>query len=129
MTTLRVLLIGQTPESVDFSDPTLPPGMSAEIIYAGLAVALRDMADRGWTVDHCYIEPDESAVPLVERQLAAETYDCVVIGGGVRIPPSNLLLFEALINAIHRGAPKATIAFNSRPENTADAAARWLPVQ
>ncbi len=127
--TMRILLIGQQPESVDFSDPTLPPGMNAEIIYAGLAVALRQMADRGWHVDHCYILPDETAVPEVERQLAAGTYDCVVIGGGVRIPPSNLLLFEALINAIHRGAPKATIAFNSRPENTADAAARWLPGQ
>ncbi|MEO6340690.1 MAG: hypothetical protein ABIO39_11660 [Caulobacteraceae bacterium] len=129
MKTMRILLIGQQPESVDYSDPTLPPGMNAETIYAGLAVALRQMADRGWTVDHCYIQPDETAVPEVERQLGAETYDCVVIGGGVRIPPSNLLLFEALINAIHRGAPKATIAFNSRPENTADAAARWLPAE
>jgi hypothetical protein len=36
-----------------------------------------------------------------------------------------LLLFEAVINAVHRAAPSAFIAFNTRPEDTADAAARW----
>jgi hypothetical protein len=50
----------------------------------------------------------------------------VVIGGGVRIPPKNLLLFETLVNAVHKAAPNAAIAFNTRPEDTADAAARWL---
>lgn len=37
------------------------------------------------------------------------------------------VLFEAVINAIHRGAPAAAIAFNTRPDDSADAAARWLP--
>ena len=126
MTTPRILLIGQTPETVDFSDPTLPPGMSAESIHAGIAVALRQMAERGWNADLCAIAADDTAVPQVERQLAAQSYDCVVIGGGVRLPPSNLILFEALLNAIRRAAPKTAIAFNTRPENTADAAARWV---
>jgi hypothetical protein len=49
-----------------------------------------------------------------------------VIGGGVRIPPKNLLLLEVLINAVHKAAPGAAIAFNTRPEDSADAAARWL---
>jgi hypothetical protein len=29
--------------------------------------------------------------------------------------------------AVHRGAPVAAIAFNMRPEDSADAAARWMP--
>jgi hypothetical protein len=34
-------------------------------------------------------------------------------------------LFEAVVNAIHRAAPQTTIAFNSRPEDTGAATARW----
>jgi hypothetical protein len=36
------------------------------------------------------------------------------------------LLLEAVINAVHQAAPGAAIAFNTRPEDSADAAARWL---
>ena len=36
----------------------------------------------------------------------------VVIGAGVRLPPQGLALFEAVVNAVHRAAPAATIAFN-----------------
>jgi hypothetical protein len=66
------------------------------------------------------------AGPTLERQLASKSYGCVVIGAGVRLPPQSLRLFEVLVNAIHRAAPEAAIAFNSRPEDSADAAARWL---
>ena len=43
-----------------------------------------------------------------------------------RLPPKSLLLFEAVINAVHRAVPGAFIAFNTRPEDSADAASRWL---
>jgi len=33
---------------------------------------------------------------------------------------------EALVNAIHRAAPQTAIAFNTRPEDTGAAAARWI---
>ena len=123
----RVLIVGQQPETVDFSDPALPPGMTAEKIHAGIATMLSEMTARGWLADPCMIQPDETAGPAIERQLAGATYDCVVIGAGVRLPPRSLHLFEAVINAIHKGAPGAAIAFNTRPEDSADAAARWLP--
>jgi hypothetical protein len=41
------LLLGLDPETVDFSDPALPPGMSVEKIHAGIAVALKHFTDRG----------------------------------------------------------------------------------
>jgi hypothetical protein len=124
----RILLLGYDPQAVDFSDPALPPGMTAEKIHAGIEVALKQFASRGWEADLCYIRPDETAGPSVERQLASTRYDCVVIGAGVRLPPRRLAIFEAVINAVHKTAPGAAIAFNTRPDDSADAAARWLPV-
>jgi hypothetical protein len=125
----RVLLVGYDPETVDFSNSALPPGMSAEKIRAGLALALTQMTDRGWEGDLCLIRPDETAGQTVERHLASTNYACVVIGAGVRLPPQGLALFEAVVNAVHRTAPAASIAFNTRPEDSADAAARWLPAR
>jgi hypothetical protein len=124
----RILFVGQEPETVDFSDPALPPGFSAEKIHAGIAIAMRQMTERGWHADLCLVRPDDSAAPTVERQLTGKLYDAVVIGGGIRLPPKSLLLFEVLINAVHKAAPGTSIAFNTRPEDTADAAARWLKV-
>jgi hypothetical protein len=122
----RVLLLGLDPETVDFSDPALPPGMTVEKVYAGMAVAQRQFAERGWEGDVGLIRPDETAGPTVERLVTSKSYDCVVIGAGVRLPPRNLALFEVVINAIRKAAPGAAIAFNTRPDDSADAAARWL---
>jgi hypothetical protein len=122
----RVLFIGQQPETVDFTDPMLPPGTTAEKIHAGIALALKQMAERGWRADLCLIQPNETAGPEVERTLTAQAYDCVVIGAGIRLPPHSLSMFETVINAVHRAAPGAVIAFNTRPEDSAGAAARWL---
>ena len=124
----RILLLGYDPQTVDFSDPALPPGMTVEKVHAGIEVALKQFASRGWEADLCYIRPDETAGPTVERQLASTRYDCVVIGAGVRLPPRRLAIFEAVINAVHKTAPGAVIAFNTRPDDSADAASRWLPV-
>ena len=124
----RVLMVGYDPETVDYSDPALPPGLNAEKIHAGIAAAVKKFRDRGWEIDLGYLQPGETVGPTVERQLAAANYDCVVIGAGVRLPPNRLADFEAVVNAVHRAAPRAAIAFNTRPEDSADAAARCLRV-
>ena len=122
----RVLFVGQEPETVDFSDPALPPGLDAEKIHRGIAAGMKQMSERGWQADLCLVRPDESGRASLERDLQAATYDCVVIGGGIRIPPKSLLLFEALLNTVHKSAPDAFIAFNTKPEDTGAAAARWI---
>ena len=122
----RVLFVGQKPETVDFSDPALPPGFDAEKINAGIAVGVKAIEARGWQADTCMIAPDETAGPELSAKLSSATYDCVVIGGGLRLPPKSLVLFETVVNAVHKGAPGAAIAFNTSPPDTADAAARWL---
>lgn len=122
----RVLFIGQQPETVDFSDPALPPGFDAAKIHAGIALGMQQMADRGWAAELCLVPPDASATDLVTKQLSGKAFDCVVIGGGIRLPPNSLLLFERLVNAVHRAAPSTAIAFNTMPQDTGDAAARWF---
>jgi hypothetical protein len=122
----RVLFVGFDPATVDFSDPALPPGMTAEKIHAGIKLALADFEARGWHCQNCFIKPDETAIPTIERFLDGGVYDCVVIGAGVRLPPNRLVLFEAVVNLVHRMAPQAAIAFNTRPEDSGEAAARWI---
>ena len=122
----RVLLVGLQPEAVDYSDPALPPAIDAKKIWAGIDLALKQMTDRGWQADICLIQPDATAGLALERRLGATTYDCVVIGAGVRLPPKNLLLFETIVNTVHKAAPNTSIAFNTVPEDSANAAARWL---
>ena len=121
-----VLFIGQQPDTVDFSDPALPPGFDAAKIKAGIAIGMAQMAERGWDADLCLVAPDDTAVPQLQRQLHSKRYDCVVIGGGIRIPPNSLHLFERLLNTVHRLAPDAAIAFNTMPQDTAAAAERAL---
>ena len=122
----RVLFVGFDPATVDFSDPALPPGMTAEKIHAGIKLALADFAGRGWHAQNCFIRANETAIPTIERFLAGDAYDCVVIGAGVRLPRNRLVLFEAVVNAIHRMSPQAAIAFNTRPDDSGAAAARWI---
>lgn len=121
----RVLLIGIAPDAVDTSDPDLPPGTTQEGIAAGIDATLADMRSRGWEGGFCSILPDDSAEATVAASLA-EGWDCVVVGGGIRVPSANLPLFERVVDAVRRGAPRTPIAFNTRPDDTADAAERWL---
>jgi hypothetical protein len=83
----RILSVGQKPETVDFSDPSLPPGFDAEKINAGIALGVSKIEERGWQGDTCMITPDAAGSALLESALKGAAYDCVVIGGGLRLPP------------------------------------------
>ena len=122
----KVLLIGQTPDTVDYSDPALPPGLTAGKIQAGLDLARQSFVDRGWQGDLCIIDPDDAGIAQLTAQLAAVAYDVIIIGGGIRVPAKGLHLFETIVNIVHKTAPGAAIAFNTRPDDSADAAARWI---
>jgi phosphoglycolate phosphatase-like HAD superfamily hydrolase len=120
----RVLLIGIHPDAVDITDPSLPPGITHEKIAAGIEQTMADMRSRGWEAGFCSLRPETAQADVVAS--LASAWDCIVIGGGIRIPPPNLMLFEMILNTIIRRAPGTPVAFNTSPENSADAAARWL---
>ena len=125
----RVLLIGLKPEAVDFSDPDLPPRSTMDRIAAGIEATLSDMKGRGWEAAFCAILTDSSAETTIAASLT-ELWDCIVVGGGIRIPSRGLRLFERVINAVHRGAPGTPIAFNTSPTDTAGRRGKvvaWCP--
>lgn len=124
---IRVLLIGQKPETVDFSDPTLPFGSSVDAVRESVDTSLKALTDRGWHVDLLLVAPGDT----VEREIDSwirthDPYHCVVIGADIRLPPRNLRFFETVINTVHRYAPSTAIAFPGRPGESADSVLRWL---
>lgn len=123
--TAAVLFVGQAPNTIDFSEPGLPD-VTPDEIYAGAEAARRRLIDLGYDVAVCETDAGERAEEIVRACLQDRTYACVVIGAGIRLPPDNLRLFEIVVNAVHRHAPDAAIAFNVAPDDSADAALRWL---
>ena len=121
----RVLLIGVKPEAVDYSDPELPPGVDEAKVAAGIEATLADMRKRGWEAEFCAIAADNSAAATIAEALQ-NSWDCVVIGAGVRLPAANLRLFETVVNAVHLAAAGTPIAFNTEPNDSAEAVARRL---
>ncbi|WP_174361605.1 hypothetical protein [Nocardia paucivorans] len=76
--------------------------------------------------DYCQVALDEDPEGAIVAALTRKDYACVVIGGGIRTHEPLLGLFEKVINRVRQHAPAAAIAFNTGPEDCADAALRWL---
>lgn len=123
MTKTQVLVIGLEPDLVDFSTM---PDMNAEKVRAGLEADQARLAALGYEADLCLTDLGDTAADVVARKLSEKLFDCVVIGAGIRTIPAYFLLFEQLINVVHRAAPGARIAFNTRPSDTAEAVRRWV---
>jgi hypothetical protein len=122
----NVLSIGLDPTLIDFSQPGYAPGMTAEKVFAGIKSSEEELAGLGYSVQTCLTDFGETAEDVVRRVLMQKAFDCVMIGAGIRIVPSNLLLFEKLVNVVHEHAPKAKICFNTLPSNIAASIQRWI---
>lgn len=118
-----VLVIGLEPERVDFSTM---PDMNAEMVRAGLGADQARLAALGYEAELCLTDLGETAADAVARKLSEKPFDCVVIGAGIRAIPAYFLLFEQLVNVVHRAAPQARICFNTKPSDTAEAVQRWV---
>ncbi|ASG22926.1 hypothetical protein [Nitrospirillum viridazoti] len=125
--THRILIVGQDPDTVDFTAPGIIPGMTADKVRAGVTASKQSLEGQGYSCDNLYVQPAPAVAETeVAAALSRATYDVVVIGAGIRNPPANLILLETVLNTIHRVAPHSRIAFNTRPDDTDAAAVRWL---
>ncbi len=114
----RVLVVGL--------DPVRIPGWDPEPVVAAIARGQARFGDHGIEADLCLVALDENPEAAIVAALARKDYACVVIGGGIRKHEPLLKLFEKVVNLVRQHAPDAAIAFNSGPEDSADAALRWL---
>ena len=121
-----ILVIGLDPTLIDFSQPGYAPDMDAEKVLAGLKASDDELTRLGYSVQMCLTDFGETAEEAVRNRLEQEQFDCILIGAGVRTNPSNFLLFEKLINVVHKHAPQAKICFNTMPNDTAAAVKRWV---
>ena len=124
-----VLLIGLQPTLINFSDPAYAafPGMTAEKVQAGLDKDVAALNGFGYTAELCLVDFGATAQPVLRERLKSQSYDCVLIGAGVRLIAKNTPLFEKLINVVHEQAGKAKLCFNTGPTDSADAVRRWIP--
>lgn len=123
VTKAQVLVIGLEPSLVDFS---MIPDMNAEKVRAGLEEDQAKLGALGYEAELCLTDLGDTAENLVAAKLAEKSFDCVVIGAGIRTIPTYFLLFERLVNVVHRAAPGARICFNTKPSDTAEAVQRWV---
>jgi hypothetical protein len=74
-----------------------------------------------------YVGAGETAEAELAAALTRSDYECVMVGAGLRLISVHFLLFEKLINVVHRLAPAFTrICFNTQPSDTAEAVRRWV---
>ena len=124
----RVLIVGLDPDQLVLPDPHYGEGhWNASAIYAAIESGLEHLRARGYIAESCLTgRALPEAACTVEEHLRGREFDCIVIGAGVRVPEENFALFEAMVNQVHRLAPTAAIAFNTRPDDTEEAIRRSL---
>ena len=118
----RVVLIGWNPKVVDYSNW---PGLTPEKLTAALEADKNRLNDLGYETSLLFIEDAETAFGEVKNALDQASFDCVLIGAGVRTVAEHFIVFERLVNAVHESAPNAKICFNTNPGDTAEAVQRW----
>jgi hypothetical protein len=122
----RVLLVGLDPDIVDYSKSPVP-GLTAAKVRAAVEADSAKLESLGCSVTSLYVDDGKTAEGALTTALSAGAYDCIMIGAGLRIVPPYFLLFEKLVNVVHRYAPALTkVCFNTNPSDTADAVLRWV---
>jgi hypothetical protein len=120
----KVLLIGLEPKFVDYA--SLPVPLDAATLSKQLAADEKKLRDLGYDAGWLLIDRGETAEKVVTAKLQSETYDCILVGAGIRTIAPLFPLFEKLVNVIHEKAPRAKIAFNTEPDDTAKSVQRWV---
>jgi hypothetical protein len=119
----KVLAIGIDLAFLDF---TSMPQFSPEGFQSYIDMQLERVRAAGYDVVSCLIDFGDTAEEVATKALQSGQFDCVLIGAGLRQPGERLLLFEKIINLVHRHAPGACICFNANPADSLDAVLRWI---
>lgn len=122
----KVLLLGIHPKFIDVNLAT-STGWDANRVKAIAQEENNKLTDLGYEPQICFIDLGETAESVVSDRLSRENFDCIMIGAGVRLVPQHTVLFEKIINAVHKKAPPSSkICFNTNPGDSAEAVLRWV---
>jgi DNA-binding LacI/PurR family transcriptional regulator len=119
----KVLAIGIDPSFLDFSAMRQ---FTPEQFRQHIEAQVERVRATGYEVTLCLIDLGDTAEAVTAAMLKQHTFDGVLIGAGLRQPGERLLLFEKIVNLVHRLAPAASICFNSTPADTLEALQRWI---
>lgn len=86
----RVLVVGLDPTLVDFSDN---PNMNAEKVLSALKSEQAKLNAWGYDTQLCLTDLGKTAEDVVHQKLSEATFDCILIGAGIRTAPTHFLLF------------------------------------
>lgn len=120
----RILIIGEDPDGIKPEDH--PPGVTADGIRAALDRARARLLSQGHEAEILLTTSADRIAHELAGAVRGRHYDVLVIGAGLRVLPPMALHFERLMNAIREHAPGARLAFNTNPDDTAEAAERQL---
>jgi len=103
------------------------PGLTAAQVHDAVEADSAKLETLGYSVKLLYVDDGKTAEAVLADALMTRRYECIMIGAGLRAVPPYLLLFEKLVNIVHRHAPASTkLCFNSNPTDTAEAVKRWV---
>ncbi|ANK80192.1 MAG: hypothetical protein TEF_04865 [Rhizobiales bacterium NRL2] len=119
----NVVLIALHPDAVDYGRW---PGLDADQLRRQLEEQKHALEEEGVDAALCLVDSARTASEAVTEALDRRPYDCVVIDAGLRADDERFPLFEKVVNLVHEHAPTANICFNTGPEDTVNAAQRWL---
>lgn len=122
----KVLLIGIDPKLIDPNLSTAT-GWDANRVRAAAQDANKRLVELGYELQSCLLDPRGTDESVVSDTLSREKFDCIMVGGGVRVLSQNTILFEKIMNTIHQKAPPSSkICFNTNPADTVEAIFRWV---
>lgn len=120
----KILIVGEDPASLKPQD--LPPGVTPRGILQALNDARGALQSQGHDAQILLTTSAERIADELAEAVRGRRFDVLVIGAGLRTLPPMATHFERLMNAIREHAPDARLAFNSKPDDTAEAAERQL---
>jgi hypothetical protein len=77
------------------------PGLTAAKLRAAVDAESARLETLGYSVKSLYVDDGKTAEAVLTDALTNSTYDCIMIGAGLRVVPPYFLLFE-VINVVHQ---------------------------
>ena len=122
----EVLVIGLDPAVIDFTEDAYraQPGLDARMLHDALDHDRQILEGAGYRVALCMVDLGETACDTVTARLAGGPFEFIAVGAGLRLNRRNTILFERIINIVHRTAPGAPLCFNTSAKDTAECVMR-----